>query len=58
MQIHLVTKSGPEWNDPIKAFKVKKKAKKLADELNKKLDNKNVFDRLSNHIVIPIEYEE
>jgi hypothetical protein len=56
--IYLITKSGPEWNDPIKAFKSKKKAEIEAVKMNGL--PKAGIDTLSNFEVseVPIDHEE
>ena len=52
--IFLITKSGPEWQDPIEAWAEQKLAAKRADELNSALNPRDIEDYLSRYAVVKI----
>lgn len=52
--IFLITKTGPEWQDPIEAWPDKKQAAMRAHELDEALDPNDVIDSLSRYSVVEI----
>lgn len=53
--IYLITKTGPEWQDPVEAWLTKRSAVTRAEALNESLQgSKDIRDQLSRHEVVPI----
>ena len=59
MKIYLISKTGPEWSEPVEAHACgKKKAYKRAKELDEKLkSSSHPLDILSSHTVTPMELQ-
>ena len=53
-QIFLITKTGPEWQDPIEAWCDKRRAKTRANELNGARDPNDAHDSLSRYDVVSV----
>lgn len=56
--VHLITKSGPEWNTPIEAWTTKRPAEARAKELDELKSTINWEDRLSKYVVTAIPLKE
>ncbi len=57
MNIHLVSFSGYEWDDPVHAFGKKEDAEALAEKLNKKPRRKDKpLAAMSEYVVRPVPY--
>ena len=53
-RIFLITKTGPEWQDPIEAWETKNQAERRARELDETLNPRDAIDHLSRHDVVEI----
>jgi len=61
MMVHILVRSGPEWNDVLGVFSdnLKAKAQSLADAKNKGTDaSKDIFEQLSTYQVLSFELIE
>jgi hypothetical protein len=56
-KIYIVTRSGPEWNDLIRAFEDKRAAQHFADVKNETKHKGDIFEGLSDYVVTPLEFE-
>lgn len=54
MNIYLISKYGPEWNNPVCAGFDKKAAEKKCATLNKTLDQNSAVDRMSEYVITEI----
>lgn len=57
MKVYLVFKTGPEWNNLIKAFGRKDKADQFAKRKNKNKSKTEAIDILSNYHVQEVKVE-
>lgn len=55
--IYIVSRSGVEWNDLVKAFADKHAAQHFADTKNEAKNLTDVLERLSEYVVSPLEFE-
>lgn len=56
-KIYIVTRSGVEWNDLVRAFEDERAAQHFADVKNETKDNGDVFESLSDYVVTELEFE-
>lgn len=53
MNVYIVCRSGPEWNDILDVFADKAKANAHAFALNQTKNKDDVIEKLSEYVVIP-----
>lgn len=52
MNVFIVFRQGPEWNEPVKCFASKKQAESSAKHRNENKNTNNVHETLSNYVVV------